>query len=64
MEQEFASILKYLEGEADICGGQESCGLLRPLHQTNIATVELITKPGILPFFGIAKAIQIEVAQV
>ena len=64
MEHEFAAILEHFEGEADICGGQESCGLFRPLHQTNVASVELITKSGILPFFGIAKAIQVEVTQV
>ena len=64
MEQDFASILKYFESEADICRGQQSRGLFRPFHQANIASVELIAKSGTLPFFGIAEAIQVEVAQV
>jgi len=64
VKQDFAPVLQYLECEADIRRGQQSRSLFRPLHQTNIAPVELITKSGTLPFFGIAEAIQVEVAQV
>ena len=64
MEQNFASILEYFESKADIRGGQQSRGLFRPFHQANIVSVEIVTKSGTLPFFGIAKAIQVEVAQV
>jgi len=64
MEQNFASILKNLEGKADICGGHQPGGLFRPFHQANIVSVEIVTESGTLPFFGIAKAIQVEVPQV
>ena len=64
MEHKFASILENLESEADICGGHQPRGLFRPFHQANIVSVEIVTKSGTLPFFGIAKAIQVEVPQV
>ena len=64
MKQNFAAILEYFESKADISGGQQSCGLFRPFHQANVVSVEIVTESGTLPFFGIAEAIQIEVAQV
>ena len=64
MEQQFAAVLKDFEGDTDIRRGQQSRGLFRPFHQADIASVELIAKSGTLPFFGIAKAIQVEVEQV
>lgn len=64
MEQDFASIFKDFESEADICRGQQSCGLFGPLHKAYIASVEIITESRALPFFGIAEAIQIVVEQV
>ncbi len=64
MKQDVAPVLKYFEGKAEIRRGQQSGGLFRPFHQTHVLPVEFITKTGTLPLFGIAKAIQIEVAQV
>jgi hypothetical protein len=63
-ERGLAAMRQYIECDVDVLLWQQSLRFLRPFYQAHVAAVKLIAKPGGFPFGRIAKAVQIEVAQV